>query len=758
MLENLNNYYIYTELVKNQKMTIYTDTINIENWRNHYDGILNIMKDGIETDYVQNMFITVDFGNGDLVDLSVTDYFFNIILWYSIIATGNEKIKPWHLVFAKHTNSGHIKKFIDTFFITERRENLDNVVMNNIIADCLYNFLDVDDFSFFIANTLNLEDTIEMMDACPEYDALIHKDYSNIPLEEVKDRGLEAADRAIELLMDSKKIMGHEHCLRNPFAAKEGINKRQWKENSFNIGTKPDGHGSILHDIINTSYITGGLDNPLYFYIDAYSARNAQIIAKKNVGTSGGFSRILGLNNIDTFLNPDMEYDCHTNNLAHIFIRDKEVLDHFIDRYARMELNGFEFLITKECTNLVGKWIYLRTPAMCKSFAMGKGICRHCYGELARTNRDINVGRIATEIITSQYTQMRLSAKHLLETVIKAINWVLDFYKFFRVDTNVILLNDESFPTPESLKGWSIIIKGEDVQLENDGDFFKHIFYSNGQFDTRDETSQLYNEYITDLIIKDPNGDEHPISSVIDEETGDDAKARMYISNDFANIIRDKIKDSPDEEENLSESVLEIPLMELQDMELFYLKMMNNDLGKALDIFTDLINKKDITKQYNIDEMIMKLVDAVIRGKIHCRSVHLEVILANQIRSIYDRFEMPDWSRYNEQYEVLTLKEALTHNRSVIVSFKYQDIARALYNPITYKKTKTSCFDPFYMHKPIKFMNIDHEVWDKTDEKAVPKGTSPIMWVVPGHPEIKDNQAFTDALRPKGYEKHRLDE
>jgi hypothetical protein len=32
------------------------------------------------------------------------------------------------------------------------------------------------------------------------------------------------------------------------------------------------------------------------------------------------------------------------------------------------------------------------------------------------------------------------------------------------------------------------------------------------------------------------------------------------------------------------------------------------------------------------------------------------------------------------------------------------------------------------------------------------------MWVVPGHPEIIDNQAFMDALRPKGYEKHRLDE
>jgi hypothetical protein len=189
---------VYTELVQKQKMTIHTKDIVIQNWRNHYDGILSIMKDGIETDYVQHMFITVDFGNGDSVDLSITDYFFNIILWYAIIANGDREIKPWHLVFAKHTNSGHIKKFIDKHFITERRENMDNVLMNNIIADCLYNFLDVDDFSFYIANTLNLEDTIEMMDACPEYDELIHKDYSNIPLEEVKDRGLEAADRAIE--------------------------------------------------------------------------------------------------------------------------------------------------------------------------------------------------------------------------------------------------------------------------------------------------------------------------------------------------------------------------------------------------------------------------------------------------------------------------------------------------------------------------------------------------------------------------------
>ena len=58
--------------------------------------------------------------------------------------------------------------------------------------------------------------------------------------------------------------MGYEHCLVNPFISHEGINVRQYKENNFNIGTKPDGNGSVYHDIINSSYIGGGLNNMTY--------------------------------------------------------------------------------------------------------------------------------------------------------------------------------------------------------------------------------------------------------------------------------------------------------------------------------------------------------------------------------------------------------------------------------------------------------------------------------------------------------------
>ena len=723
MLPNMNNYYIYTKLVKTGSQLIKSDSINISNWRNHYDGILNIMKDGIDTKEVQNMFVTVDFGNGDSVDLAIPDYFFNLTLWYSIIALEDETIKPYHVVFLKYTTSKDVKKFIDSFFILKRRMNVNNKTMNNVIADCLYSFSDVDEFAFYLANTLNLEDSIDLMDACPEYDKLMHCDLSDVPIERVKDKGLEIVHNAMDYIMDGKKIMGHEHCLRNPFASEEGINVKQYKENSFNIGTKPDGQGSIYHDIINQSYITGGLNNLLYEFIDCGASRVAQIISKKNVAASGGFARILGLNNLSTFLNPDVEYDCHTNNLAHIFIKNRDVFNHFLDRYARLSMNGQEFLITPELeSTLVGQWIYLRTPAMCASHAAGHGICHKCYGELARTTLDISVGRIAAEIVTNQYTQMRLSAKHLLEAMVKIINWNKDFYTYFKVDTNSININEETFKTIEDMQGWNIIIKTDDVQLENDDDFFKHIFYSNDSHSMEDGT-ELYNEYVTDFYLESPNGDRYPICSIPDNE--DDTKSRMYISNGLSAIIRNHIG-NPDEDSEIEEIV--IPVTEVQDIDLFFLKMENNDLGKALDIFTDLINKKDVTKTFDISTLIMKLVNSVIKGKIHCRAIHLEVILSNQIRDINDRMKMPDWRNFNEPYEVLTLNEALTDNPSPIISFNYQNLNKALSNPKTYTKVKSSPFDPFYMHKPIKFMNVDHEVWDEPNKKAV-EGSSPIVFV-----------------------------
>ena len=141
----------------------------------------------------------------------------------------------------------------------------------------------------------------------------------------------------------------------------------------------------------------------IYQLIDSGTSRVAQIISKKEVGDSGGFSRILGLNNIGTYLHKDPTYDCHTNNFVEIVVSNKEVLRRLKDRYYRIHPHGQEFLIHKDDTFLIGNKIYLRSPITCASKAMGEGVCYKCYGNLAFTNVDVSIGRIATELITSSY-------------------------------------------------------------------------------------------------------------------------------------------------------------------------------------------------------------------------------------------------------------------------------------------------------------------------------------------------------------------
>ena len=211
----------------------------------------------------------------------------------------------------------------------------------------------------------------------------------------------------------------------------------------------------------------------------------------------------------------------------------------------------------------------------------------------------------------------------------------------------------------------------------------------------------------------------------------------MYLTSDFIAVIRDIIKKNQ-QDEDFEEDKIIIPMDILEDKILFFIKVQNNDLGKNLDIFNDLINKKDVTKSYTKDQLVEKLLETLIKGGIHCQSVHVEVIVSNQIRNINDRLKYPNWRIEDEEYEILTLNEALTDNPSVIISFLYQKLAKALYYPLTFQKTAASLFDPLHMRKPKKFLEADHEIWDLKQESSIRPGESPIIW-------FKDH----DGPRPK---------
>ena len=718
MLENFQNYYVYANLVRTGNIVIQSNQINNQTWKSHYDGIFNILLDGIETNYVQNLFITVDFGN-DTVDLVINDYYINLLFWYPIIVLGDKQLGPQHIFFKEKFTRKYIKEYLDKYFVIPRKQTIDNKILNNVIADTLYNFMDIDRFSMYIANTLNLEDSIELMDASPEYYDILHADLSNEPLDNIKNKGMELVYKAQEIIMKAEDLMGHEHCLRNPFCSGEGISAKQYKDNSINIGTKPDGQGSIYHERINQSYITGGLNQLMYQFIDSASARVAQIISKKNVGDSGGFARILGLNNVNTFLHVDPHYDCGTNNYIEQYIPNKDVLNMLFNRYYKTSYNSPLYKITNNDTHLIGQTILLRSPIHCASHARGNGVCYHCYGDLAYTNHDISIGRISTEIITSQYTQNRLSAKHLLEAKVKMIQWTPTFFDYFQVDINSIQLKQNI--DYEDISGWKLLLNFNNIQLENEDDFYRHDFYMDGINSLIDE-GPFYNEFVTNFVLIGPNEETIEITSEIEDDDEEITSAKMYITNNLSSLIRKYISIDDDNDD------IEIPLTALSGIDIFVLKMENNDLGKNLDMFDDYINKKSITKTFTTSELLNKLQLNVLKGNINCASIHLEIILSNQISSFNDRLIKPDWRRFNEPYEILTLNEALKDHKSPIISLTYQKLADALKYPLSFSKSGTSIFDLFFSRKPKKFIHVDHEILDIPNKRAMQPGEMPIIY------------------------------
>ena len=170
-----------------------------------------------------------------------------------------------------------------------------------------------------------------------------------------------------------------------------------------------------------------------------------------------------------------------------------------------------------------------------------------------------------------------------------------------------------------------------------------------------------------------------------------------------------------------------------------------------MDIFTDIINKKNVTKSFDKDTIVESLQDAALKGGVKCQSIHLETILSSQICSEEDKLRKPDWSNPDAKYEILTLNEALTNNKSIIITLDYQKLGRALFQPINHTKTEPSILDPFFMAKPKKFLTADHEIWSEVNKSTMLPGECPIIFTkdksdkIPR--DIRKHFAFRD--RPK---------
>ena len=160
------NYGFYAPLAYGEHLVVNTKDISILNWNDHYKAILSVLKDGIYSDEVHEIMITVVFADSIALDLSIFDYYINLIMWYVLVAS-NTPICGKHVFFDKEITQNSIKNYIDNFLIEENRKKISNVTLNNIIDDAITRFHDLDLFSLYLSNTLCLEDSIALMEATP---------------------------------------------------------------------------------------------------------------------------------------------------------------------------------------------------------------------------------------------------------------------------------------------------------------------------------------------------------------------------------------------------------------------------------------------------------------------------------------------------------------------------------------------------------------------------------------------------------------
>lgn len=700
---------MYKPFVTNRSvpMVINIDDITVDTFDEYFNGCINMLLDAPNTITEEDIFtkstklsdpeddilylsstsIWIDFRGVIQVPLKAADLLFNLAGWYAVIKLGMD-IEPCHIIFdPRYMTRSTIKDYFDMWIIPPVRKIVPIRDLNAILDDTSYLFRQADRFSMWLMDTLNLEDFIDLMKLDPEFYDTLFNDLSDVPIEEFKAAGMDLTKKAMDIILRSGNVMPYEHCLAVAFRSKEGININQYKEFGHSIGPKPDGNGSIYPVPINSSFINGGVGDPMYYLIDSSAGRTAQILSKINVADSGSFARLLGLNNTDTYLHHDPNYDCHTRNYQRYEVKSAQHLKAIYGRYYRLYPDGMEYCCSLGDTFLIGQTILLRSPMTCASNAKGHGICYKCYGDLAYVNNNISVGKISAEIPSSKLTQRLLSAKHLLEAVIKALQWTEGFFQFFEIEGNAIKLQSDI-----DLKQYSIIIDPDDIDMDDKLDL------SNDDDGDPNPSSDIYNEHITKFTIVSKSGASYEIhTSEFD---------KMYLTSDLNNIIRRKASATEDDKFIIPMSA--IPT----DDYIFYMIIHNNELSKAMEDIINIINKNAVTKSMDKDQLLQAFIDTSIRGNLYIAAVHCEVILSNQIRNAENILEKPDWSIPGIPYQILTLNDALNYNPSIIITLMYQSLSKVLYNPLSFKKRGTSFIDLFFQENVTENLKDVSEIVD----------------------------------------------
>ena len=281
-----------------------------------------------------------------------------------------------------------------------------------------------------LGNSVNIYDLIHLSMENEEVNDILHfESNENAQYSEIEQSVSDKCERLIEIL----KSDDVDTCLKNML---NSVSEKQFQQTFINISLKPDLHGKIISEPINTSFLRG-MRNSQDFFINATGARKALVVNSTTVRTAGYLSRKLALLLMTTSLARDVE-DCGSKELLEINVENLDIAKQFANRYYKTSLKDkkFKYCRNGEVKNMVGKTLHFASPITC-GLSNSNKVCKRCYGRNTK-NMIFHIGLAAAIILSNPIIQKLLSSKHLLQVITNMIS-LPEGLADFEIDKNELV-------------------------------------------------------------------------------------------------------------------------------------------------------------------------------------------------------------------------------------------------------------------------------------------------------------------------------
>ena len=650
--------------------------IDIENYNMYYNKFYRYMKQGFERKEVRTYPIKYTFTSNPIEPvktMEIREMIGHMIFWKAFIKIDRVKdINSSHLIDFKHLTKERISNFIDTMIIDPYRKLFSNKKMSRMVNSINNAMKDIsDDFNPIMGMSISIESFIKVSKEVPRFNEIIRTRVDpNMQAKEIERLQHELMVEEIEILST------HDNCLKPILQSGTGIKDKQLAEFSIIGGLKPDVNGNVIPVPINSNFLIGGLNNVTNYYVDSQAGRKSVILNKTSMGTSGYFAAKCMMSSSTVHLSKQLIHDinhkkvskhvqtCNSKRPILYIVKDKNCLKKINRRYYYLNSDMYDMRCVNYKTDkwLIGKTIYLRSPITC---TCEDGICNACYGDLAYTNSEesFNIGAYASALLNNTIQQNILSTKHLLTTNSEELIFSDEFYKFFVLDASKFKLDQDS---KENFDDWIIRIY--------DDDLFEFNAKEESDFNSYTDKFYLVNKKTKEEIeIKELNNN-----------------LDMYIYSDIMSLFK----------KSREKEAIEMPLnkIDAEDMYLAIIIIENNELTRPLKNIMRLLDRKDHYGCETIDEIVNKMSDLIIECGHKIDLVHTEVIMRSIVKDKNAILTQPHFDDINrkEDYQILTISNALYNNSSLSVSLSFQDLGKQVVNPNTNIKCEKSSYDDLY--------------------------------------------------------------